>query len=95
MSSGCGGVLEIIVRITFALWKRSRICAPKALNCVWFGASVNQQLGFGIGVAPVEFVSVGGGGRQVRTNDGKSRLRGSKLKGEAEREGCATVLESC
>lgn len=56
---------------------------------------MNQQFGFGMGVAPVEFVRVGGGGRHVSTRDGKSRLRGSKLKGEAEREGWATVLGRC
>lgn len=53
---------------------------------------MNQQFGFGTGVAPVELVRVGGGGKHVRTKDGKSNDKGSKLKGEADREGWATVL---
>lgn len=40
----------------------------------------------------VIWLIVGGGGRQVRTSEGKVRDRGSKSNGDAVSAGCATVL---
>ncbi len=80
---------DIIVRVTDAAWKRSRKYAPRASNWRWSGTSVNQQLGFWMGViCPI----VGGGGRQVRQRPGKSRASGSKSKGEELMDGWAIVL---